>query len=271
MRSNCAFLLILATSLPVVANNEGELKYHTYETMRAELKQHELNHPDLCKLFDLGLSSDNTTRMWALKISDNVGQEEDEPHVLLSAAIHGNERPSTEMALYVIDHILKHPERHKNLINNTQIWIIPMLNSAGHSANTRANANRVDLNRGFPQNFDNPSLEDAEPEIKNLLQNFFAVHDHVVAGIDLHTYGEVVLVPWARSRKPPADHEALNDLAKEMAAASRYRHMPIVQFTRRPIFGGGADYRYGAHGTFYYGLELGRSHHPPAKQFEANL
>ena len=244
------------------------LSYHTYETMLKELRKLEAIHPETCKVHDLGVSSDGETHMWALKISDNVEKEEDEPSVLLTGAIHGNERPAPEMALYTINYILEN-EANFNLINKTQIWVIPIMNSAGHAANTRENANRVDLNRGFPVDWKNDSLEGLEVETRNLIENFYNKRAHVVAGIDLHTYGQVYLLPYARSRNEPADYDALLALGEMMANSSGYRPMQLTDFIRRTVKGGGADYRYGKYGTFYYGLELGASHSPPADKLAA--
>ena len=242
-----------------------EFSYHTYESMLAQLRQWEAAHPETCKVHDLGVSSDGTTHMWALKISDNVDQEEDEPSVLLTGAIHGNERPAPEMALHTIDFLLNN-RSNRGLINKTQIWVIPIMNSAGHVANTRQNANRVDLNRGFPVDWTKDSLEGLEVEIKNLIVNFYNKRDHVVAGIDLHTYGQVYLLPYARTEGEPADYDALLSLGERMAQSANYRPMKLSKFIRRTVTGGGADYRYGKYGTFYYGLELGKSHHPPASK-----
>ena len=247
---------------------EAALKYHSYESMLSEIRQHEKDFPKICKVHDLGVSSDGKTRMWAVKISDNVAREEDEPNVLLTAAIHGNERPAPEMALYTINRLLRDKSNRK-LINSTQIWVIPIMNSAGHVANTRRNANRVDLNRGFPVDWTKDSLDGLQIETKNLIKNFFRKHPHVVAGIDLHTYGQVYLLPYARTSRKPADYDAMLLLGERMARTSGYRAVPLIKFIRRTVKGGGADYRYGKYGTFYYGLELGRSHAPPASKLAA--
>lgn len=254
--------------------SKKSLKYHTYQSMLEEIREHEKKNPKICKIHDLGASSDGETHMWALKISDNVDKEEDEPTVLLTGAIHGNERPAPEMALYTINQLLSNPA-HKKLIDSTQIWVIPIMNTAGHVANTRQNANRKDLNRGFPKDWKDDSLDGLEIETKNLIKNFYRKRAHVVAGIDLHTFGEVYLMPYACRREDPADFAAMSVLAQRMSQSAGYRPMKLTRFIRRTVKGGGADYRYGKYGTFYYGLELGRSHHPPEKSlqklFERNL
>jgi len=242
--------------------------YHTYESMLSQLREWQAAHPKICKLHDLGVNSDGKTHMWALKISDNVDQEEDEPSVLLTGGIHGNERPAPEMALYTIEYLLGNAA-NRSLIDKTQIWVIPIMNTAGHVADTRQNANRVDLNRGFPVDWEKDSLEGLEVEIRNLIENFYDKRNHVVAGIDLHTYGQVYLLPYARTVGEPADYEALLELGERMARSASYQPMKLSKFIRRTVRGGGADYRYGKYGTFYYGLELGTSHAPPASKLSA--
>jgi len=228
--------------------------------MLSELRRLEKAHPKTGKLHDLGVSSDGLTRVWAFKISDNVEKEEDEPNVLLTGGIHGNEPVGSEMALFTIRRLLS-ADSHRALIDKTQIWVIPILNPAGHKAgNSHNNANRIDLNRNFPTDWTSDDLDAVEIEIQNLVENFHRRRAHVVAGIDLHTYGRAYLLPWAHTGKKPADWAAMKDLADEMAKTSGYRALQLTEYLRRTVPGGAADYQYGRYGTFYYGLELGTSH-----------
>ncbi|MBL7221356.1 MAG: DUF2817 domain-containing protein [Phycisphaerae bacterium] len=243
-----------------------DLSYHTYDTMLSELRRLEKDHPKTGKLHDLGVSSDGLTRVWAFKISDNVEKEEDEPNVLLTGGIHGNEPVASEMALFTIRRLLSDDSR-RALIDKTQIWVVPMLNPAGHKAgNSHNNANRVDLNRNFPVDWTGDDLDAVEIELQNLVKNLHRRRPHVVAGIDLHTYGRVYLIPWAYTRKKPADWAAMKDLADKMAKTSGYRSLQLTEYLHKKIPGGAADYLYGRCGTFHYGLELGTSHALPVEQ-----
>jgi len=107
--------------------------YHTYDTMLSELRRLAKAHPKIGKLHDLGASSDGRTRVWAFKISDNVAKEEDEPTVLLTGGVHGNERVSSEMAIFTIRRLLS-DRSHRELIGKTQIWVIPGLNERAKRA-----------------------------------------------------------------------------------------------------------------------------------------
>ena len=240
--------------------------YHTYDSLLSELRRLEKAHPKTGKLHDLGVSSDGRTRVWAFKISDHVEKEEDEPNVLLTGGIHGNERVASEMALFTIRRLLSEESR-RALIDKTQIWVIPILNPAGYKANnSHNNANRVDLNRNFPTDWTSDDLDGVQIELQNLIKKFHLRRDHDVAGIDLHTNGRAYLLPWAHTRKKPADWDAMKDLADRMAKTSGYRALQLTEYLRRTVPGGGADYWYGRYGTFYYGLELGTSHAPSAGQ-----
>jgi len=243
-----------------------DFSYHTYDTLLSELRRLEKAHPQTGELHDLGVSSDGRTRVWAFKISDDAAKEEDEPNVLLTGGIHGNERVASEMALFTIQRLLSE-DSCRGLIDTTQIWVIPILNPAGHKAdNSHHNANGVDLNRDFPADWTSDDLDGVPIEIHNLVKSFHLGREHVVAGIDLHTYGQAYLLPWAHTHQKPADWDALKDLADQMAKTSGYRVLPLTEYMGRTVPGGAADYWYGRYGTFYYGLELGTSHAPSAGQ-----
>ena len=75
--------------------------YHDYAEMVAELQQAASDHPAVFSLFSMGLSHDGRT-IWAGKISDNVGTDEDEPEVLFTHHQHAREHLTVEMALYTL-------------------------------------------------------------------------------------------------------------------------------------------------------------------------
>jgi hypothetical protein len=264
------FLVMLVSSVSSIGCCPGfadqELSYHTYDTMLSEMRRLEKAYPEIGKLHDLGLSSDGRTRVWAFKISDNVEQEEDEPNVLLTGGIHANEAVAPEMALFTIRRLLAENSR-RDLVNKTQIWVIPILNPAGHKANhSHCNANKVDLNRNFPVAWTSDDLGAVEIELQNMIKNIHRRRAHVVAGIDIHTHGQAYLVPWAHTDKKPADWAAMKDLADKMAKTSGYRSLQLTEYLNRTIPAGAADYLYGRYGSFHYGLEMGTSHALPAEQ-----
>ena len=72
--------------------------------------------------------------LWAVKISDNVGVDEGEPEVLLSAGQHAREHLTIEMALYLIGELTSRyatDPRIKGIVDSREIWIVPNVNPDG--------------------------------------------------------------------------------------------------------------------------------------------
>jgi protein MpaA len=69
--------------------------------------------------------------------------------IVFVGGTHGNERSSVSILNSWIDYLENNPNRipaHRTII------VIPVVNPDGYAANTRTNANNVDLNRNFPSN-----------------------------------------------------------------------------------------------------------------------
>jgi len=132
--------------------------YHTYETLTAELQQVAAARPDITRLFSVGLSVQGRT-LWIMKISRNPDVEEDEPEVRYIAAMHGDEVVGKELCINLI-HLLVDSygvdPRLTALVDETEIWILPSMNPDGTALSQRYNANNIDLNRNFPDQFTDP-------------------------------------------------------------------------------------------------------------------
>jgi hypothetical protein len=89
-----------------------------------------------------------------VKITDNPDVEEDEPEFKYVATMHGDEPVGTEMCLYFIDMLLTYYGMDANiteLVDSTEIWVVPLMNPDGLELGTRFNADGIDLNRIFPE------------------------------------------------------------------------------------------------------------------------
>ena len=62
----------------------------TYAQIGTTLQTYETTYPGICKRYSLGQSVQGR-ELWAIRISDNVLVEEDEPEVKYIAAMHGTE------------------------------------------------------------------------------------------------------------------------------------------------------------------------------------
>jgi len=141
--------------------------YHTYAEMEALLDATVRDHPRIAHKFSIGRSYQGR-QIWAIKISDNVGTDENEPETMIDGLMHARERASAEMAIYLIRLLTDGyggNQRITNIVNTREIFIVPMVNPDGGeydiSGGTfhRWRANRqpipgasevgVDLNRNF--------------------------------------------------------------------------------------------------------------------------
>lgn len=118
------------------ANREG---YHNYAEMSAFLDSVVADHPGIADKFSIGRSYQGR-QIWALKISDNVASDEDEPEVLFMSLMHAREWLSLEETLRIIELLTGNyranpdtplEQRVKKIVDGQEIWVIPMVNPDG--------------------------------------------------------------------------------------------------------------------------------------------
>ncbi len=241
--------------------------YIDYEEMLAELQQIELDYPDICKLYDIGETrgkqysdagnsnyDDYYHEVWAMKVSDNVETEEDEPSIYYLSEHHAREPISLEVNMAILNHIIDNygtdPEITEN-VDNTQIWFVPLVNPNGHKVvideqNVWMRKNicdnnengvldvtgynvvdGVDPNRNYGWEWGGASTDwtsetyqgpnaFSEPETQ-AVRDLFAEH-HFLAGLTYHSYGELILYPYGYAYGVIApDQAALSELCTDMA------------------------------------------------------
>ena len=67
--------------------------------------------------------------------------------VLMWSQMHGNESTTTKALFDLLNTLLSKKENLKHILDNCNLYIIPILNPDGAEAYTRINANKIDLNR----------------------------------------------------------------------------------------------------------------------------
>jgi Zinc carboxypeptidase len=104
--------------------------YHTYWEMRDSVAVFAANHPEICSLFTIGVTSQGRNIL-CLKISDNASVEEDEPACYFSGSTHGNEPMGTSIVMAFLEEILSgygSDPLSTWLIDNREIYTVPILN-----------------------------------------------------------------------------------------------------------------------------------------------
>ncbi|MEU2492845.1 M14 family metallopeptidase [Streptomyces sp. NPDC007883] len=242
----------------------ADSRYHNYAEMNAEIDQRIAAHPDIMSKRVIGKSYQGRDII-AVKISDNVGTDENEPEVLFTHHQHAREHLTVEMALYLLRELgddYGTDSRVTNAVNGREIWIVPDLNPDGgeydiaggsyrswrknRQPNSGSSAVGTDMNRNWNFKFGccggssgSPGSEtyrgraaESAPEVK-VVADF--VRSRVVggkqqirAGIDFHTYSELVLWPYGYTTADTApgmtrdDRDAFAAVGQKMAASNGY-------------------------------------------------
>ena len=189
--------------------------YPTYSAYETLMQQFAAGHPEICKLLTITTLASGR-KILALRISDHVNIEENEPEFLYTSSIHGDELTGFILMLHLADSLLTgygSSPRITNLVDNYDIVICPLANPDGtykggnNTVNgaTRFNANNVDLNRNYPdpQDGQHPDGNAWQPETVAFMH--FADQNSFTMGANFHGGAEVVNYPWDTWSKLSAD------------------------------------------------------------------
>jgi hypothetical protein len=111
----------------------ADSNYHDYAELTAVVNQVVADHPAIAKKSSIGTSYEGRDLM-AVKISDNVGTDENEPEILFNAQQHAREHLTVEMAIYLLNLFTDSygtDSRITNIVNSREIWIVPTVNPDG--------------------------------------------------------------------------------------------------------------------------------------------
>ena len=94
--------------------------------------------------------------------------------------------------------------------------------------------------------------------------NFFDAHA-IKGSIDFHSFGEMIMYPWAYTYQGIPNETPLDQLTTKMASYNGYAHGQIskVIYVAK---GSSADYYYWKKKTMALGIEIGSSYAPPTGQ-----
>lgn len=210
--------------------------YPTYGQYTAMMNRCAARHPEICRLVDLGPTANTVRphRLLAVIISDNPDVEEDEPEVLLTSTIHGDETTGYVLTLRLIDHLIASYDSDvdiTDLIDSTEIWINPLANPDGTYSGgdaTVAGAIRnyttsnggdsgVNGNRNFPdpQGGNHPDDRPWWPETEAMMA--LAAQETFVLSANFHGGAEVVNYPWDTWQRRHPDNDWFIDLSRDWA------------------------------------------------------
>ena len=128
-------LLLLVPSSAHAATDfpRGYTGYHTYAEIAALTKSVADAHPDIAQRFSIGKSYQGR-ELWAMKISDNVVTDENEPEVLFDGVHHAREHLSLEQTLAILRWLSDGygtDDRVTSIVNSREVWIVFAVNPDG--------------------------------------------------------------------------------------------------------------------------------------------
>jgi hypothetical protein len=172
--------------------------YPTSAQIVAKLKAAAAKYPHIMKLISIGKSVKGN-ELLVMKISDNVNVDEVEPEFKYISSMHGDEITGRELTVSLIEEIGekygKDPEITE-LVDNTEIFIMPSMNPDGSDMKRRGNANWVDLNRNFPDIIRDRESSPAGREIENQAVMKFQSERQFALSANFHGGTIVANYPW---------------------------------------------------------------------------
>ncbi len=258
-------------------------EYHSHESLSTFLAELAAEYPALCRVESIGTSIQGRD-IWAVKISDNVANDEEEPEVRVAATIHGDEPPGMELCLYFMDHVLSRYEedaRVTSLIDSLEMWFIPLLNPDGLEAGARHNAQGIDLNQAFPDRIQDPvnSPEGRPPEAAAVMR--FCAERHFSLACNFHTGAAVVTYPFDSNESGDVIYTATEDDELFQRISSRYAELnPVMRASaifpggitngaaRSVVYGGLQDWSYVWNATNEVAVELWGEKWPASGKLE---
>jgi carboxypeptidase T len=255
--------------------------FYTYAEVAQQLDSMRLLYPTLITAkASIGTSIEGRS-IWAVKISDNPeATEPGEPEVLYTGLHHAREPEGMMSLLYYMWWLLQNYNTNPEaayLVNNRQMWFIPVVNVDGYVYNQTTNPsgggmwrkNRrnngdgsfgIDLNRNYGPFFmwnapnggssTNPSDDTyrgtapwSEPEI-SAIDVFMRAH-HFKTCLNYHTYGNYLVQAWGYLSRESGDSLLFRDWAYDMTFANHYTNGTDQQTVGYSTRGNSDDYMYG--------------------------
>lgn len=253
--------------------------FYTYQEMLDQLDSMAAEYPHLISARQpIGdfLTHDGNPLYW-MRLSDNPDEDESEPEVFYNALHHAREPNSLSQLIFFMWYMLENYDSDpeiKALVDNTELYFVPCLNPDGYIYNQviapqgggmwrknrrplENNTFGVDLNRNYAYEWAYPGGSStapwagtyhgpepfSEPETQ-AVRAFCKAHDFRVA-LNYHTYGNLLIYPWAYSGLPSPDDNIFSSAASLMTEQNSFLAGTTIETVGYFVSGGADDWMYG--------------------------
>lgn len=238
---------------------------YTLDEAYAELDAMRAQYPNLISA-RASAASETTLEgrtVYYVKISDNPDIDEDEPETLYNSLIHAREIATLMNQIYYMWYLLENYSTDagiKNLVDNHELYFIPVLNPDGYQFNIDNNPNGgglqrknrrvtsscggdndgVDLNRnsGYFWNnggaSSNPCAQDfrgtgpfSEPESR-IVRDFVLSRDFKVA-LDHHSFSNILYHSYSSLGAPTGREDEFSQYGHDMSFHNRYGYGAVTE------------------------------------------
>jgi hypothetical protein len=266
--------------------------YYTFSEAVTELNNIHSLYPAITSAPESIGTSHEGRIIWALKVSSSPNANNGKPGVLYNGVHHAREPITCSICLGMAKHLCQNYGTDSLatwLVDNRQIWIIPVLNPDGYvynetdpSGSWRKNRRNnggsygVDPNRNYiymwgydnlgsspdpaDETYRGPSAG-SEPEIQAIMG--LAVREGTFRmDLNYHSYGDLWMFPWGYATSPTPDSGLFWDLAREAVAYNGYEpgQSSVINYYTN---GDAKDWFYGEQGLkpkcFNFTVEVGSS------------
>ncbi|MBI4725647.1 T9SS type A sorting domain-containing protein [candidate division TA06 bacterium] len=248
---------VIAYNRKIKANYKSDTfgPYYSYAEAVAEMNQLHAQYPSLVSAPEsLGAGWEHRP-VWAFKVSSSPTSDNGKPGVLYTGVHHAREPIGVTINLGFARYLCQNYNSDpgiKTLLDNRQIWFVPIVNPDGYvfnqtypdsmwRKNRRNNGDGtygVDPNRNYPYRWGyddvgsspTPSSETyrgpsagSEPEIQAVMA-LMSREGYFKTALNYHSYSNMWIYPWGYVSENVPDSLVYRDLAKEVASYNGYSY-----------------------------------------------
>lgn len=267
-------LCLLLSSLPVASAQSDSSEdaawpgepidghvHMTWAALTLEVNEWADNYPDIVDLVSVG-ESELGKSLWVVRLSDwsidmkaNGSAKE---VVYIDGGHHGNEYLGTSLAWltakWYIDGWAEGKQEVIDVLQNTEVHVLIMLNPDGNDIDTRWNINQVDLNRNYDHYWN--TCPTTQPGSSAFSESETAANSNYMNTevpdadlyVTMHTGVWIMLYPWGKWPEQPQDWELYHQIREDVN--NDISSIPIQNANQGlyPNCGTSRDYGYGVMG-----------------------